>query len=433
MGNLRIIADRVQQEIEAAKLTKARFSVEEKETQEFTMENGEFSLYRTLFDNDLSVTVFHNQKKGTGSTNKFDEASIKAVVAAAVTSSESSVADEAYDIAPDQGKETFETGVYEPDMDKLFERTKELAEDVKVRFPKIQVMNLIVQHTKIHEIYRNTNGTDFEKFAGSYDVVIEFAGNDGEKTTSLAYTGISLADLEQPFIKLASMERQLADTVKQLELRPMEGKFEGTVVLMPECAKEFLYYICSNFAGDSVILEKTSIWLDKIGKQVADPRITVSFDPMHEKIVGFERYTADGFRAETFEFIQAGVLKSFLTSLYVANKSGTAPAKNTSFNLVMKEGDTSFADIIKGVKKGLLMGGFSGGTPGTNGEISGVAKNSFLIEDGKITDAVNEVMITGNLADMLNHVVAISKETVADGNSVIPYLAVDGVVVSGKN
>ena len=51
---------------------------------------------------------------------------------------------------------------------------------------------------------------------------------------------------------------------------------------------------------------------------------------------------------------------------------------------------------------------------------------------GKITDAVNEVMITGNLAEMIQHVVAISKETLAEGTSVMPYLAVDGVVVSGK-
>ena len=61
-----------------------------------------------------------------------------------------------------------------------------------------------------------------------------------------------------------------------------------------------------------------------------------------------------------------------------------------------------------------------------------MAKNSFLIEDGKITDAVNEVMITGNLADMIKNVVAISKETLTEGTSVMPYLAVDGVVVSGK-
>ncbi|MBE5950397.1 MAG: TldD/PmbA family protein [Lachnospiraceae bacterium] len=432
MEELRCVAQKVQEEIKNAGIEKARFSVEEKETQEFSMENGEFSLYRTLFDKDLSVTVFPNQKKGSGSTNKLDDASIKAVVEGALASAESAVPDEAYDIAPKQENQAFEAGTYEPDMDLLFARTKELAEDIKKEFPKIQVMLMMVSHEKNHEIYWNTNGTEFERFYGCYNLMIEFSANEGDKTTSLAYASVRTATLEQPFIEMAAVKRKLADTVKQLDVKPMEGKFTGTVVLMPECVDEFLGYICSNFTSDSVILEKTSIWLDKLGEQVADPRVSVTFDPMHEQIISRERYTYDGFVSEPEDFIKDGVLSSFKTSLYVANKSGVKPAKNTSYCMVMQPGDTSFEDIIKNTKQGLLLGGFSGGQPGTNGEISGVAKNSFLIEDGKITTAVNEVMITGNLADMIQNVVAISKETLSEGTSVMPYVAVDGVVVSGK-
>ena len=196
MGELRSVAVRVQQEIEAAKVTKARFAVEEKETQEFNMENGEFSLYRTLFDKDLSVTVFHNNKKGVAVVNRFDEEAIRSTVASAVASAESSMEDEAYDIAPKQEKETFHYGVYEPDMDKLFERTKELAEDIKKEFPKIQVMLMMVSHEKSHEIYWNSNGTEFESYGGVYKLVMEFSANEGEKTTSLNYIQIDSKDLK---------------------------------------------------------------------------------------------------------------------------------------------------------------------------------------------------------------------------------------------
>jgi len=432
MEELKLVAQKVQNEIKNAGITKGRFSVEEKETQEFSMENGEFSLYRTLFDKELAVTVYPNQKKGSASTNKFDDLSVKAAVEGAVASAESAMADDAHDIAPKQENQVFEAGVYEPDMDLLFARTKELAEDIKKEFPKIQVMLMMVSHEKIHEIYWNTNETEFEKYYGCYNMAVEFSANDGEKTTSLAYASIRTANLDKPFIEMAAVRRQLADTVKQLDVKPMQGKFEGTVVLTPSCTDEFLTYIASNFVSDSVILEKTSIWLDKLGKQVADPRITVTFYPMHEQIVSGERFTYDGFVSEPEDFIKDGVLSSFKTTLYVANKCGVKPAKNTSYCMVMQPGDVAFEDIIKNTKQGLLLGGFSGGQPGTNGEISGVAKNSFLIEDGKITDAVNEVMITGNLADMIQNVVAISKETLAEGTSVMPYLAVNGVVVSGK-
>lgn len=432
MEELKVVAQKVQEQIEKTGAKKARFSLEEKETQEFSMENGEFSLYRTLFDKDLSVTVFPEQKKGFASTNKLDDDSIRAVVEAAMASAESGIPDEAYDIAPKQEVQTFEIGVYEPDMDLLFERTRELAEDIKKEFPKIQIMLMMVSHEKNHEMYWNSNGTEFERFFGCYTFTVEFSANEVEKTTSLAYVSVRTKSLDRPFIEMAAVRRQLADTVKQLDVQPMKGKFTGTVVLMPECVDEFLGYIHSNFISDSVILEKTSIWLDKLGEQVADSRVSVRFDPLHEQILSRERYTYDGFVSEAEDFIKEGVLSSFKTSLYVANKCGIKPAKNTSGCMVMEPGDLSFEDIIKNTKQGLLLGGFSGGQPGTNGEISGVAKNSFLIEDGKITTAVNEVMITGNLADMIKNVVAISKETLSEGTCVMPYVAVDGMVVSGK-
>ena len=80
----------------------------------------------------------------------------------------------------------------------------------------------------------------------------------------------------------------------------------------------------------------------------------------------------------------------------------------------------------------MLIGGFSGGHPGANGEFSGVAKNSFLIEDGRVKCAVTETMVSGNLGDMLMRVRDISKERDMQGIFTLPYLAADGIVISGK-
>ena len=78
------------------------------------------------------------------------------------------------------------------------------------------------------------------------------------------------------------------------------------------------------------------------------------------------------------------------------------------------------------------MGGFSGGMPGPNGEFSGVAKNSFSIENGRIVGAVAETMVSGNLAELFANVSAVSRETVCDGASIFPWAACGGVTVSGK-
>ena len=96
------------------------------------------------------------------------------------------------------------------------------------------------------------------------------------------------------------------------------------------------------------------------------------------------------------------------------------------------EGISTLAELIASVDRGLILGGFSGGQPGTNGEFSGVAKNSFLIENGKIKGAVTETMVNGNLGEVVRNIRGISKELKCDGGSVVPYIAVDGIVISGK-
>jgi len=104
----------------------------------------------------------------------------------------------------------------------------------------------------------------------------------------------------------------------------------------------------------------------------------------------------------------------------------------SALKILVEGGDTPIDDSIKDVKKGIIVGRFSGGNPTISGDFSGVAKNSFLVEDGKIVGAINETMINGNLADLLNNLVAISKETVQDGSMVLPYMAFDKVIISGK-
>lgn len=130
--------------------------------------------------------------------------------------------------------------------------------------------------------------------------------------------------------------------------------------------------------------------------------------------------------------IKEGVLKNYHIPLYVANKLNLERSGNMSYNFIVDNGDVLLKDMIKNVKKGILVGGFAGGLPNKNGDFSGVAKNSFLIENGEIKCAINEVMISGNILNIFNSIVAISKEQVINGSSVIPYITFSNVVISGK-
>lgn len=431
-ADIREVAEKTGRCLEEAGADKAQYTVAETQTHEFNVDGGEFSLFRTLFGRSLSVTAYKDQKKGSASTNQFDDSAIEAAVHDCLKSAQSGVADEAYDIAPRQKNEVFRDGAYEPDIDLFFERTKELMWDIRERHPKILMEQMIVSHDQTHKIYRNTNGTEFEAFEGAYSVSLMFSAHEGDAATSFFGSDIYTDRLDRAFIELGSLEKDLADTEAQLSTVPVEGKFEGVIVLTPGSLPGFLGDIIGNFASDGCILDKTSIWLDKLGQSVADSRITLSLRPGDPRMVCGERYTQDGFRSKDYDLIKNGVLQSFCLSLYVANKSGFAPAGNSSFALVVESGDTPYEDMIKSIKKGLIVGRFSGGSPSVNGDFSGVAKNSFLVEDGQIKGAVSETMINGNLADLLNNLAAISREMVENGSSVLPYMAFDKVVISGK-
>lgn len=414
------------------KIEKYSYFLNQSEKQELNLENGGFKLMRTVFNNTTSVKVFTGTKMGSAGGNDMTEAGLRKLVDEARAAAESASEDPCHDIAPDQGKELFRRGIYEPDMDRFIERIREFLDTAEKEYPEVRIMAGAGVFDRWNWISRNTNGTDFEGVGGQYQFYVEICAGDGERTTGLDYTGITTKTLDQPLIEMGDFRRHLEDIRRSIHPETLEGKFEGTVILTPSCATDFIYMTLGNYIRDSVIIDGTSLWLDKVGEQVADEKLTVVLDPLDERIVSGECGTANGFRSEKVALIEKGVLKTHWLSLYGANKTGRPVVKNTGSDLVVEPGNSTLEELIASVDRGLILGGFSGGQPGTNGEFSGVAKNSFLIEKGKVKCAVTETMVNGNLGEAFRNIRGITAEVLCDGGSVVPYIAVDGIVISGK-
>ncbi len=411
----------------------AHCTIGESEMKEFNAEGNEFSLFRTTFGKSISLRLVKDKKYGSIAINSFEEGDIIKAVEDCISAAESSNPDDAWEIAENIGEKHFSEGAVVPDTEKLFGRAKELLEDIKTQFPLIIIEQMIVSHYHVKSLYASSTGNRYYSNRGEYSCSLMFSAHQGEKSTSFYSTDITLDNLEKPFIHCGMFMQELKDVENQLDSKSVEGKFQGTVIFTPPCVAGTIFgNICSNFASDGALIEGTSIWKDSLNKKVADERITVSFKPRDNRIVCGQLYTADGYIAEDFDFIEKGILKSFRLSKYASNKTGFERAKNTSFSLVIEGGETPISEIIKNTEKGVLIGRFSGGSPAANGEFSGVAKNGFLIENGKIVSALSETMISGNLAEMLDNLIAISKETLEDGSIVVPYMAFNGITVSGK-
>lgn len=435
MKEMERICDLILDEAKNAGADHAQCVVKEKETHEFNMDGGEFSLMRTLFDRSVKLSVLKGGRKGEASVNSFEPVALRKLVEDCVASAESAAPDKAWEFCAEPRDESFTDGAVDCDVDALFARTKELADDIAARHPKILIEQMITDHESAREVYKNSAGVVCRTDNGCYSFSVMYSAHEGEKATSFFYGDVRLADLSRRVIDCAFIERELSAVENQLDMAPLEGKFVGTVLLAPGALSELvLSTIYDNFISDGALIDGTSIWKDKLGEQVADKSFSLSFAPRADDVVAdADAYRTDeGYRAEDFDLIRDGKLVSFMLSQYGANKTGGKRAGSQSWNPHIPAGDKTLDEIVAGIDRGILVLRFSGGAPSTSGEFSGVAKNSFLIENGKLAGALSETMISGCVPDMLQNIRAISSDVLKDGTSSLPYIAFDGVTVSGK-
>ena len=249
------------------------------EHREFNVDGGEFSLFRTVFSRSLTLTAFRESKTGSVTLNSFEPADIERAVADCMASVDSDQPDPARGIAENQGERELTYGVPEPDAETFFKRVKELKEEIEKRYPSIIMEQMICDHGKTESVYADTNGNLFHMLYGAYGVGLMFSAHRDGKSSSFMGVGYQTADLETPLIEQGDIARALADVEKQVDTVPVEGSFTGTVVLAPDCLGDLLRCSIDSFASGTPLIDGTSIWRDKLGKEVASPDFTLSLTP----------------------------------------------------------------------------------------------------------------------------------------------------------
>ena len=398
---------------------------------EINAEKWDISLLRTMFSTQLDINPIIDNKMGIISLNKVDKDSIDESIKNAIEMARNSQPDEAYDISPAQEPKEFKTGDSEPDLDGMYKLLKKFLTTVKETYPQI-LLDCNFDFTYTEKFFVNSNGVDYRIEKGIYSLSTMFSSKDGDKTSSFNYTGFSLKDIEKDIIDCGSIKYLLKESIDQLEAKPLEGKFVGDVIVTPDCLNGMLMYYAGTYLSDRALISGTSIFKNKLNEEVASPKFTLSSKPVSDEIADGYFITPDGYEAENLTIIDNGILKSFLLSQYGSKKTGLDRAKNPGGSYVIESGDKTLEDMIKGIDRGLLVARYSGGNPSASGDFSGVAKNSYYIENGEIKYPVSETMISGNLAQLFKNIKDVSKERVDFGASVLPWISSTGVTISGK-
>jgi PmbA protein len=300
----------------------------------------------------------------------------------------------------------------------------------------------------------NFDGGGFDSAYGSVILAnsLGFAGEFRTTSCSLASVPVAAEDGKMQRDYWYDMRRKLSEmdspeeigvTAARRTLRKLGSRSVPTqavpVVLEPNMARDLLGDIFSAASGES-IFRKASFLVGQLGERIASERLTVIDDGVMPGGLGSRPFDGEGLPTRRTVVINGGVLESYLLNSYTARKLGMRSTGNAgrglsgapgveAGNLYIEPGPYSPGDIIKSVKKGLLITELLGfGVNIVTGDYSRSA-GGIWIENGELTFPVQGVTIAGNLKEMLNSIEMIGNDLDFRGSIVAPTLLIGRMTI----
>jgi TldD protein len=171
----------------------------------------------------------------------------------------------------------------------------------------------------------------------------------------------------------------------------------------------------------------TSIYADKINKQIAAPFVSIVDDGTQPHARGAVNVDDEGNEVQKTTLVQNGVLATYIHDRISAKHYGVKPTgsgRRESFrhaplprmrSTYMENGPHKRDEIIASVKRGIFCNNFSNGQVQIGaGDFTFYVKNGYMIEDGKLTRPVKDVNIIGNGPKVLEQIDMVADDLTID-------------------
>ncbi|MAG47473.1 TldE-like protein [archaeon] len=188
------------------------------------------------------------------------------------------------------------------------------------------------------------------------------------------------------------------------------GKFD--VILDPLASAPLLDNI-GNSASIFSVESGTSFFMDKLNQKVANNNFTLYDDATYANGLNSSDFDGEGSPSQKTTVIKNGVLKSYLHNASTAKKYKTKSTGNAGLvspdpsNIVLDNGSKSVESLIKDVKDGLYITNvwYTRFTNYATGDFSTIPRDGiFVIKNGEINGAVNNIRISENMLNILNNI-----------------------------
>lgn len=183
----------------------------------------------------------------------------------------------------------------------------------------------------------------------------------------------------------------------------------------------------------------------KLGERIIDERVNIYDDPLVDYAEGSFICDGEGVAAQKTPLFENGILKNYIYDLQTA---GLMNAKSTgngtrsfasqpspgSSNVIIETGEMKYEDMIKDMKRGILVDQVLGGGQSNilAGEFSVNIDLGYLVENGEIVGRVKDCMIAGNVFDVFNNIIALGDKADWHGALKAPPFYFRSVNVAGN-
>lgn len=418
------LANSVLQKLAAAGFDAARVTITETDMNELNVAHNHVSLMRSTINQQLSLLGLLDQRKVTASVSSFEDEAVEQVIADMLRDVQTSPQDAANAVSANQQGQ-FEKGPQQVDRESLALAARNFLLYRSERYPTFQIEEASIKHVLERTTLVTSEGSELSASIGEYGFSIMGSSKDEHGSSSFNYTGGNINDLPENLVEHFDLDMLMANSVQETQTEQVGDKFEGDVVLMPMAVNDLLGWLAGQIT-DFALLSDSSVYKDSVGKLIANEQLTVR---SNEQGAGVAPFNGEGFLVTPLKLVDQGKLTTLLPSYYGSRKLDI-PFMPAPSGFAIDAGDISRDDMIASVQRGALVSRLSMGSPAANGDFSGVIKNSFLIENGVRTKALSETMITGNVAQMLQDIVAISEQVTDFGSDKVPWLKIKGLKFS---
>lgn len=395
----------------------------------------------------LGIRVFFGKRSASASTSDFSVEALERLVTETCALARA-VAEDDVSGLPEPGELATEL----PDLD-IYDPTR-LDAETQIELAQRAESAAMAADSRI----TNSEGADFHSSSGRLVLANThgFVGTHRSSSFSLSVSPIATDQTDGRMQRDAwyTVKRKFAcldapekigqeaarRTVRRLGARKVSTK-RVPIVFDPEMAATLLGNLCSAVSGYA-IYKGASFLVGQLETQLAPESVTIYDDGRLPGGLGSRPFDGEGLPTRRTTVMERGVLKNYLMDVYSARKLGFSSTGNASrgigenptvgpTNFFMVPGTSSPQDILKSVKQGLyvteLVG--SGVNPVTGDYSRGAV--GLWIENGELTDPVEEITIAGNLKEMLSHIEMIGNDLEFRGRIACPTLKIQGMMIGG--